>query len=159
MVVGCSTNQRPTSSSMNEEEFQVYDSTMHEERMIAIKASFEPTLELTDKIRNSTLEELIKERYKEYKKRLQVEGSTMSYETLNFIYPNPHIVTAARSHGMREVKKVPMSSNLAKVYFLEDFESFYIDNQEYYESIINIQEEEFDNARRKKLKEKWDKYQ
>ena len=36
MAVGCGNNQRSTNSSMNEEEFQKYDSVKHEEGMIAI---------------------------------------------------------------------------------------------------------------------------
>ena len=59
IAVGCGNNQRSTSSSMNEEEFQEYDSKKHEEGMIAIETTFEPTLELTDEIKNATLEELI----------------------------------------------------------------------------------------------------
>lgn len=59
MAVGCGNNQRSTNSSMNEEEFQKYDSVKHEEGMIAIETTFEPTLELTDEIKNATLEDLI----------------------------------------------------------------------------------------------------
>ena len=43
---------------MNEEEYQEYQMQKVQENMIAIETTFAPTLELTDYIRNTSLEEI-----------------------------------------------------------------------------------------------------
>lgn len=172
IVVGCSNNQRSNSSSMNEEEFQEYDSKKHEEGMIAIETTFEPTLELTDEIRNSTLEDLIKlgkgklSKYDQQQKKIADENERRklksqghSKKQIEEIMKLPRFRTEIKSayEVAREykLKYVPKTSNLAKVYYLEDMGRFIEHNQEFYDNIMNMQQE--DNKDQQEQKN-WDKY-
>jgi hypothetical protein len=174
MAVGCGNNQRSTNSSMNEEEFQKYDSVKHEEGMIAIETTFEPTLELTDEIKNATLEDLIiqgkgklskadQERQDAYMKKfredMRKEGLSDSQiknsEWIGLVasYRQPQSsIESARDY---ELKYVPATSNLAKVYYLEDMGKFIEHNKDYYNAIANkVQDGEQQNPKQKN----WDKY-
>ena len=57
ILSSCTQNQNSTTRSMNEEDYQ--ESRSLDE--IAVETTFEPTLELTDEIINSSLEDLIKQ--------------------------------------------------------------------------------------------------
>ncbi len=78
---------------------------------IDVNINFEPTIELTDEIRNTTLEELI-------------QNDTRKLEINEFSY-----------WFEGATKKVPASSNLAKVYYLERLHEFYALNHEYYNKV------------------------
>lgn len=78
---------------------------------IDVNVNFEPTIELTDEIRNTTLEELI-------------QNDTRKLEINEFSY-----------WFEGATKKVPASSNLAKVYYLERLHEFYALNHKYYNKV------------------------
>lgn len=173
IVVGCGNNQRSTNSSMNEEEFQEYDSKKHEEGMIAIETTFEPTLELTIEIRNSTLEELIrkgkgklskydqakqdeyiKKRRNEMKKEGFSDDQINSSPYINLIPPKPYVSQQDMNREYK-LKYVPATSNLAKVYYLEDMGRFIEHNEKFYNEIISKMQEE---STPQKEQKNWDKY-
>ena len=174
IAVGCGNNQRSTSSSMNEEEFQEYDIKKHEEGMIAIETTFEPTLELTDEIRNATLEELIiqgkgklskadQERQDAYMKKfredMRKEGLSDSQiknsEWIGLVASSRQPKSSIESARDYELKYVPATSNLAKVYYLEDMGKFIEHNQDYYNSIASRAQ---DGEQQSPKQKNWDKY-
>lgn len=174
MAVGCGNNQRSTNSSMNEEEFQKYDSVKHEEGMIAIETTFEPTLELTDEIRNATLEELIiqgkgklskadQERQdaymKNFREEMRKEGLSDSQiknsEWIGLVASSRKPKSSIVSARDYELKYVPATSNLAKVYYLEDMGKFIEHNQDYYNAIANSVHDSIQQSPKQK---NWDKY-
>ena len=53
---------------------------------------------------------------------------------------------------------MPVNSNLAKVYFLQDFISFYVDNEDYYSAIFEKEWEKTKKAKDAARKKQWDKY-
>jgi hypothetical protein len=185
IFVGCSNNQGRISHEMTEEEYQ--DSKPKDK--IAIETTFEPTLELTDEIRNSTLEELIrkekgklssydqarleswnrerekyiKEKRVEIANELREKGYSEAEikESLNspFAYLGFKPLTYSESDILYDykLKYVPISSNLAKVYYLENMGDFIRHNTEYYNEIVRSVNEE--NQEQKNQEQKnWDKY-
>ena len=71
------------------------------QEMIEVGVNFEPRTELTDEIRNTTLVQLIREDTR----KIRID------DQMSYFYEGA-------------VKKVPASSNLAKVYYLENLHAF-----------------------------------
>lgn len=177
---GCTTNQRESTSEMSEDNFQEYNNKKNNDGLIAIETSFEPTLDLTDEIRNSTLEELIKQgkgklsRYDqmradeekrmiqqeidEEKKELRRKG--YSEKEINEMVHRPRLPKfrpkpTYEYTGEYKLKYVPKTSNLAKVYYLEDMGRFIEHNQEFYNEVISkIKKDNKQNQEQKN----WDNY-
>jgi len=160
LVSSCGNNQNNTRAEMNEEEFQEFNEAKSQEGMIAIETTFEPTLELTDEIKNSTLEELIRqgkgklskadqakcEAYmSENKRKRKMKGEGISDEYIEFVsqletcykYVSPSDVN--REY---KLKYVPKTTNLAKVYYLEDMGKFIEHNGIFYNNIIRKMQED-----------------
>lgn len=172
IAMSCGLNQRSMNSSMDEEEFQEYNKQKNDEGQIAIETTFEPTLELTDEIRNSTLEDLIKQgkgklsRYDQQRQktadeneRRKLKSQGYSKKQIEEMMKLPRIRTERKSacDFAREykLKYVPKTSNLAKVYYLEDMGMFIEHNHDFYYNIISKLQEES----QKQLEQKnWDKY-
>ena len=178
-VVGCINQQSQPKAELSEDEFQKINKEKNEVGMIAIETTFEPTLELTDEIRNSTLEELImqgkgklskydqmqvdeqnkieKREIEAEKRQLKSQGYTK--REIDEIINRPRFRTKpkptyeyAREYKLRYVSK---TSNLAKVYYLEDMGRFIEHNQDYYNELISkIQNDSQQNQEQKN----WDKY-
>ena len=55
-------------------------------------------------------------------------------------------------------KKIPINSNLSKVYFLEDFDSFVKCNSDYYNSIVEAENNKREKIMQNERNKKWDKY-
>ncbi len=172
-VSSCGNNQNNTRAEMNEKEFQEFNEAKSQEGMIAIETTFEPTLELTDEIKNSTLEELIRqgkgkfskddqakcEAYMSENKR-KMKGEGISDEFIEFISQletcyepvSPSDVDANRGYTL---KYVPKTTNLAKVYYLEDMKKFIKHNRIFYNNIIRKMQEDSQGQDEQK---NWDKY-
>ena len=177
-----SSKQKEATRFVNEEEYQ---ETKPLDK-IAIETTFEPTLELTDEIRNASLEDLIKQekgklspsdqaRKKEWERKtkikiekrkaemaIQFRNEGYTEEEIERMLKNPfaNLVQDPLTYSESDIlydytlKYVPISSNLAKVYYLENMGDFIRHNSEYYNKVIsskyeNIQQEEQKN---------WDKY-
>ena len=171
-VCGCGNNPKTSRTEMNEEEFQQYNEQRNEDGMIAIETTFEPTLELTDEIKNSTLEDLIRQgkgklskvdqeeldNYllnwrKEMKKMGLTDQQIKNSEWMARLEKRPKSqLEIARDY---KLKFVPATSNLAKVYYLEDMGRFIEHNETYYYSIISKMQEENQGQQEQK---NWDKY-
>ena len=168
LAIGCANNQRE-STEMTEDQFQQYSKQKNEEGMIAIETTFVPTLKLTNEIKNTSLEDLIRQkkgklskfdqtRQKEYIEKMKQEGySEEIIELLNGlgIDENYKSLYDPIDHAQVNLKFVPVTSNLAKVYYLEDMGSFIERNKDYYKAIINKMQEE--NQKNQEQKN-WDKY-
>ncbi len=172
-LLGCKNNPSSSRTELNEEEFQEFDGVKNQEGMIAIETTFEPTLELTDEIRNSTLEELIRQRKgklskadqakqetyrKEMRNKMKKEG--LSEEQINSspysnLVPSHKYKSSTDNAREYKLKYVPATSNLAKVYYLEDMGRFIEHNEAYYYSIISKMQEENQGQQEQK---NWDKY-
>lgn len=176
LVVGCSNNQTQTNKEFSVDEFQKYADKKNEDGMIAIETTFEPTLELTEELRKTSLEELIKQGKGKLSKVDQMILNEKKKKVINYLkrkgYSNKEIKTMEESgliaikiatlpkdpiEYSREykLKYVPETSNLAKVYYLEDAGRFIEHNQKYYNDIISqIQESTPQDQEQKN----WDKY-
>lgn len=155
---------------MNEAEWQEYRNSTYES-MIAIETTFNPTLEITEDIANTTLEDLIKQNKGKYSKEelLQKEQNIkrimkeegVSREFAEFIMSHrPQIKSPTDISLGAEVnlKFVPSTSALAKVYYLEDMEGFIRNNQEFYNNTINEINEEKQNKIEEEAQRNWNKY-
>ena len=171
IFLGCKKNQSSSRTEMNEEEFHEFNEVKNQDGMIAIETTFEPTLELTDEIKKSTLEELIRQGKgklskadqakqdayrKEMREKMKKDGLSDEFINyageLEFAFRPKSQLEIAREY---KLKYVPVTSNLAKVYYLEDMGRFIEHNETYYKSImIKMQEESHDQQEQKN----WDKY-
>ena len=179
-VWGCKNNPNSSRTEMNEEEYQEYNQAKNKDGMIAIETTFEPTLELIDEIKNSTLEELIRQGKGKLSKADQQEHDAFIKERDNYLkkwrkemrnkgwtdqqirgsewvamlgYKKPKSqLEIAREY---KLKYVPATSNLAKVYYLEDMGRFIEHNETYYNSIMSKMQKESQGQQEQK---NWDKY-
>lgn len=119
---------------------------MAQNNYINIDTTFEPTLELTDKIKKSTLKQLIVEKVQ---KDIKAYGNGVPY------MENPFDVGKVTKP---KVKQIPINSNLSKVYFLEDYDSFVKNNSDYYNSIVEEENKKNENKKQSEKQKKWDKY-
>lgn len=172
-LLGCKNNPSSSRTELNEEEFKEFNEAKNQEGMIAIETTFEPTLELTDEIRNSTLEELIRQRKgklskadqakqetyrKEMRNKMKKEG--LSDDQINSspysqLGPSHQYVSPTDNVREYKLKYVPATSNLAKVYYLEDMGRFIEHNETYYNSIMIKMQEDSQSQQEQK---NWDKY-
>ncbi len=124
----------------------VTSSALAQNKYINIDTTFEPSLELTEKIKKSTLKQLIVEKVQ---KDIKTYGNGVPY------IENPYY---ARRDTKPKVKKIPINSNLSKVYFLEDFDSFVKCNSDYYNSIVEAENNKREKIMQNERNKKWDKY-
>lgn len=134
---------------------------------IDIPTTFRPTMELTDEIRNTSLADLIKQHKGKpsindqdlFNSQL-VRLATSEEDRKYFEDAAIHYVLSRRANwGDIHIKHVSTSSNLAKVFYLQDLCTFVEFNEEYYSNIRNKQSEEQEAEREKNAQENWDKYQ
>ena len=170
-LVSCNNNDscNYTNKSMTETEWTEYRSSAHND-MIAIETNFEPTLELTDEIINTSLEELIKQnkgkyskkeqlqRDKEIEKIIKEEGTTMEFAEFIYCMPKPISPFDINNHAEVKFKFVPSTSALAKVYYLEDMGGFIRNNSDFYYNVSKEVRIEAEEQREKEILDKWDKY-
>lgn len=117
---------------------------------IVIDATFNPTLELTETIKNTTLQELIIHR-----------DDSIMYHAIkhNTGMENLYPLTQASTYSAAvHLKTIPATSNLAKVYFLQDFNSFYELNFDFYHAVVDSIQEIRRKERESHAQENWDKY-
>ena len=173
-VVGCINQQSQPKAELSEDEFQKINKEKNKAGMIAIETTFEPTLELTGEIRNSTLEELIRQgkgkisKYdqmildmkmkkviKLYKDKGYTKKQIKELEKLGILEMDADFKELWEYGREYKLKYVPATSNLAKVYYLEDMGRFIEHNQDYYNEVISkIQNDSQQNQEQKN----WDKY-
>lgn len=120
-----------------------------QKKYINIDTTFEPTLELTEKIKKSTLKQLIVEKIQ---KEIKKYGYGLTY------FKDPYKEGAKTYYGKPKVKQVPINSNLSKVYFLESFDSFLENNSDYYYSIVDEENKKNEKKKQSERQKKWDKY-
>ena len=169
--ISCLANQNRPTNILAEEEYQENKPIDR----IAIETTFEPTLDLTDEIRNTSLEDLIKQekgmlsssdqlRQKNYERRREkllkeekvrvankYREEGYSEQEIKGILNSPYFGMALMpplSYSESDIlydyklKYVPITSNLAKVYYLENMGDFIRHNSEYYDEIIRKNNEE-----------------
>lgn len=121
-------------------------------RTIAIPTMFDPTLKLSDYIKETSLEELIiifdDESWHKF-----LTGQIDHHP--KYRYHTPYDIEENMSV---ELKLMPATSNLAKVYFLQDFRSFYRHNREYYDNIIDSVGNKRREERKKEIQDNWNRY-
>lgn len=154
-----------TNATMTEEEWQ----NTKPQDVIAVETTFEPTLELTDEILNTSLEDLIKQQKGKYcpKEQIQInneiqrlikeEGVSMEFARFiveQEIQHRPHSLY----HINPPVKHIPKTSGLAKVYYLEDMGAFIRNNSDFYNKVLKDIYIENEKQREKEILDKWDKY-
>ena len=154
-----------TNTTMTEEEWQ----NSKPQDMIAIETTFEPTLELTDEILNTSLEDLIKQKKGKYcpKEQIQIDneiqrlikekGVSMSYARFiaeQDFQHHPHSLYYIEP----PVEHIPKTSALAKVYYLEDMGAFIRNNSDFYNKVLKEIDIETEKQREKEILDKWDKY-
>lgn len=182
ILISCTQNQNPATKSMNAEDYQ--ESRSLDE--IAIETTFEPTLDLTDEINNSSLEDLIKEEKgklspydqarkndweKKRKKYIEEERIKIANKLRNDGRSKREITEALKSPMIGlgfppliysesdilydfKIKYVPVTSNLAKVYYLENMGDFIRHNKKYYESVIYGEKD----SNQQQEQKNWNKY-
>lgn len=118
---------------------------------IMIDVMFNPTLELSEKIKKTSLEELIIHRFDSI-----MYNAIKNRADIDELYPisNPIDGTA----NIVELKAISSTSNLAKIYFLQDFYSFYKHNSSYYQNIIDSVQNKREETRKKEIKDNWNRY-
>ena len=175
LIVACSCSNNNASKEdtqnqevMNEEQYQEY---LEDNGLIAIPYSFEPTIKLTKKIKDTSLEQLIidnagqysKEDQKKIKEKIKElcikwgiepdsSNSLLEIEAVSEIESESlYDIPESRFHHVKA------TSNLAKVFYLEDKGKFQKYNQQYISNIENKknkkEEEDFDEKRRKQWAE------
>ena len=151
---GCQQPQRK-SGTINEEKHTMteeeYRNSIPEDK-IAIDASFNPTLKLTKKIRETTLEKLIINKFNE------VFSYSIKHKKdfANELYPTSSPYDVAPEV---ELKYVSSKSNLAKIYFLQDYKSFYKYNSEYFDNVVKAENETNQESERNEAQKNWSKYE
>ena len=136
-LVGCDniSNKNQSSSVMNEDEYNEYVKKNHQNE-ISVSCSFKPTLEITDYIRNTSLEDII----------IQNPGMLDNYRnSYSGLYDGAY-------------KFVPANSNLAKVYYLQDFNGFMANNSQYYFDVMSKHHSQQQRKREQDAQQEWDKY-
>ena len=165
---------------MTEEEFQ----SSRPSDMIAVDTRFMPSLELSDEITNASLEDLIIEKRGNYRKydqerrdewiKKEIEQAKARYlaEGRRFTKADEKSIISlldfeeaplsqteyALIVGSTELKFVPVSSNLAKVYYLEDKGGFIRNNQKYYYSVLLSSRLSEESEKKQEAQKEWDKY-
>lgn len=115
---------------------------------IVIDTMFNPTMELTESIKNTTLQEFIIHRHD------NIMYHAIKHQTgMENLYPQASAYSATV-----HLKTIPATSNLAKVYFLQDFNSFFELNFNFYCAVIDSVQEIRRKERESQAQENWDKY-
>lgn len=145
LIAGCNNHPNTVSKAMTEQEW-------HESKqpnMILVEITFRPTLKLTDEIKNTSLESLIKQGKGQYNKKdkilidkevvrlMKEEGLSKEFAQKCAEINAYRILTPKVEQQEVKFKYVPTSSNLAKAYYLEDKYSFIKNNFEFYNKVIN----------------------
>ena len=108
----------------------------HHQNDIAVSCSFKPTIAITDYIKNTSLDDII----------IQNPGDIYNYRsTSSGLYDGAY-------------KFVPANSNLAKAYYLQDFNGFMHSNSSYYHKVMSKYYDEQRLKREKEAQKEWDKY-
>lgn len=174
VLVSCnSNNQSSNSGIMTEAEYQA----SRPSGTIDIPTTFEPTLELTDEIKNTSLADLIKQRKGKPSKadqalvdrKLEERGIDINkMDSLRFpiviewdavVYRVAYLTEAAKFYDDVHIKHISASSNLAKVFYLQDLCTFISLNTDYYIKNLWEESEEQKEEREKNAQKNWDKYQ
>ena len=196
-------------SCINDKKRNIYSSveewkenTINSDEMIVIDKSFKPTIELSNEIIESSLEELIIKKYYEnnnLESRSPIESiiellvlrKELTYEDFLFLdskelakkirilyeVPKPFLedffkdkesVEKIRRKMQKELgpklmnevqlTTINKNTNVAKAYFLQDFDSFIEYNSKYYNEIINKEKQKEHNKKEQERIESWEKY-
>ena len=178
-LCGCNNNPKK-SNVISEDEYQ---KMLQESGTIAVPATFMPTLELTDEIRESSLEDLIiqnkgkysaieeekREEYinkiiKESRQQAILEGRKFTKEDEAFIrefeakFERPMSPIEMSLYSGVTLKHLPQTSNIAKVFYMEKKESFIVYNKDFYYRVIRKQQSSHQEEREKAAQERWKEY-
>lgn len=158
----CGCKNAPKSNTFTEDE---YRKMLQESGKIAVPATFMPTLELTDEIRESSLEDLIiqnkgkysafeekrreeyiNERIKNARQRAFSEGRKFTKQDEKIIreheakFERPMSPIEMSLYSGVTLKHLPQTSNIAKIFYMEQKESFIIYNTDFYYSVMRKHE-------------------
>ena len=176
----CECKNAPQSNSFTENE---YRQMLQESGMIAIPATFIPTLDLTDEIRESSLEDLIiqnKGKYSAFEekkrevyinKRVEDERQRAFSEGREFTEQDEKLIRIVEANSERPIsplemamysdvtlKHLPQTSNIAKIFYMDKKESFILFNQDFYCRVMRKQLSSQQEDREKAAQEKWKEY-
>lgn len=119
---------------------------------IKVPVNFDPKTPMSDELRNMNLHDMIVDKYKSFENPLNRRHPKpgYAYSKAYHFYDAAHFFdesgTRAAAKQEPEFKYVDESSNLAKVYFIDDFIGFVRYNTEYCDRIFQkIEDEEYDN--------------
>lgn len=119
---------------------------------IAIDVKFNPTMELTDEIRNTTLEDLI---IKDYIRFYELDP-IQRYIQMQQMYER---YRESRRYVMEvHLTYKSINSNIAKIYFLQDLEGFREYNSSYYNQCVKKVEHRLELEERMQNMKNWSKY-
>lgn len=176
----CGCKNAPKSSILTEDE---YRKSLQESGLIAVPADFMPTMELTDEIRESSLEDLIIHNRGKYSKneekrrekyiqeqvdmarqRALMEGrrftkkEEQAIRELEALLERPISPSEMALNASVTIKHVPQNSNIAKVFYMENKEMFIFYNMDYYNRVKDKQRFSSREEREKAAQEKWKEY-
>ena len=176
----CGCKNAPKSNIFTEDE---YRKMLQESGKIAVPATFMPTLELTDEIRESSLEDLIiqnkgkysafeekrreeyiNERIKNARQRAFSEGRKFTKQDEKIIreleakFERPMSPIEMSLYSGVTLKHLPQTSNIAKIFYMEQKESFIIYNTDFYYSVMRKHESSQQEDREKAAQDKWKEY-
>ena len=119
--------------------------------VIMVNTSFKPTLDLSDYIRNTSLDSII------IKTLSSKYSAQTGYEVLDIpVLNGKELMYSSEAILETRLKGVPATSNLAKVYYLEKKSEFIEHNKQYYDRVVNAyhksQKKQFDNT------DSWEEY-
>lgn len=170
-LISCNSNNNTTleqnQGGMTEDQYQA----SRPSNTIDIPTTFKPTIELTDEIRNTSLEDLVRQGKGKLKpideemvKKILIEkyqGRGLSAEFINYMrqFAINDVVQKYRAMPCKvNLERVSVSSNLAKVLYLEDLVTFILYNQDYYFDITQKMRDEAQEAQEAENQKNWDKY-
>lgn len=145
---------------------------------IAVVLTFKPTHEITDYIKNTSLEDIIIQDQKNKAYKLSRIKHDSNIQDINELSDEAREILEERlyvielkcapvytsdfdmgfDNSLDDYMLVPINSSLAKVFYLEDFYEFVKYNIDYYESVMTKFYEEQDEKRELDRQESWKKY-
>lgn len=150
---GLTNKKSKNSSFLTSEEWE----SQRPKDQIAIDVNFNPTMELTDEIRNATLEDLI---IKDYIRFYELDEIQQLKEMLK----QDRLTIEERLYLKRltlsdvSLKFVSVNSNIAKIYFLQAPESFREHNSSYYNQCVEKVRQRLELEKKMQNMKNWSKY-
>ena len=154
--VGTNNSSTEYSDTLTSDEMLAYassDVSTKERTQIRVPITFDPKTPLTTKLNNTDLNDLVVQKYYNIKNNHKTRKEPISYAAYR------RKLNLSQAIKDPEFKYVDVTSNLAKVYFIDDFEGFVRYNSEFYNNIIADLEKELAKEKQRKILEKQKLYE